>query len=249
MMQVDISSDPAHRAADHAIASLQRILATRNTARILVATGNSQLRFLEILAHAPNIDWARVELFHLDEYLGTGPEHPASFARYIHDKVIIPTGMQRYHLLDGLGEPAKVIARTGSALTSAPVDLAFAGIGENGHLAFNDPPADFETEEPYIIVTLDDDCRHQQVGEGWFQTLDAVPKQAISISVHQLMKAQEIISVVPDLRKARAVAACLDGDVSPEVPASVLRLHPNAWLYLDMDSASLLRSAIGQSIH
>jgi glucosamine-6-phosphate deaminase len=136
------------------------------------------------------------------------------------------------------------LKRVGTALAAVPVALAFAGIGENGHLAFNDPPADFETEEPYIVRTLDGVCRIQQVGEGWFPSLNDVPKQAISISVHQLMKAQEIICVVPELRKARAVADCLDGEVTPEAPASILRLHPNVSLYLDTDSASLLRSAM-----
>jgi glucosamine-6-phosphate deaminase len=239
-MHVHVSDDPAFPAAAQAASSLQRILAEQETARILVATGNSQLRFLELLIQQPGIDWTRVELFHLDEYIGIGIEHKASFARYIQEKVLVPTGIQRYHLLNGHTDPAE----TARALAAAPIDLAFAGIGENAHLAFNDPPADFETEQPYIIVNLDDTCRQQQVGEGWFPDLAAVPKQAISISIRQLMKAKEIISVVPDLRKARAVSACLDGQVSPNAPASILRLHPNAWLYLDRDSASLLQSPL-----
>lgn len=239
-MHVHVSDDPAFPAAAQAASSLQRILAEQETARILVATGNSQLRFLELLIQQPGIDWTRVELFHLDEYIGIGIEHKASFARYIQEKVLVPTGIQRYHLLNGHTDPAE----TARALAAAPIDLAFAGIGENAHLAFNDPPADFETEQPYIIVNLDDTCRQQQVGEGWFPDLAAVPKQAISISIQQLMKAKEIISVVPDLRKARAVSACLDGEVSPNAPASILRLHPNAWLYLDRDSASLLQSPL-----
>jgi glucosamine-6-phosphate deaminase len=223
----------------------------RESARLLVATGNSQLRFLELLTHEPGIDWPRVELFHLDEYIGIGCEHKASFARYIRQHVIETTGIEKYHLLDGLADPAELIKRAATLLAAAPVDLAFAGIGENGHLAFNDPPADFETEQPYLLVALDEVCRQQQVGEGWFETLAEVPTHAISISVHQLMSAHEIICVAPDLRKARAVAACLDGEVSPEAPASVLRLHPNAWIYLDPDSASLLRSTIasGQPIN
>lgn len=243
-MQVHVSEDPAQHASLQAINSLKRILSARDLARILVATGNSQLRFLDLLTREPAIDWGRVELFHLDEYIGIGSDHPASFARYVREKVILPTGIRQYHLLDGLADPPELIAQVGGALAARPVDLAFAGIGENGHLAFNDPPADFETHEPYLVVSLDGDCRQQQVGEGWFQDLAHVPKRAISISIHQLMKAQEIICVVPDLRKARAVSACLDGDVSPDCPASVLRLHPNAWLYLDRDSASLLRSAL-----
>ena len=248
-MQVHVSGDPARAAANQASESLKRLLASQRLVRLLVATGNSQLQFLQYLTSEAGIDWSRVELFHLDEYIGISPDHPASFARYIYDKVIVPTGITRYHLLNSFADPARIIAQVGGALALAPIDIAFAGIGENAHLAFNDPPANFETEEPYLIVTLDEDCRYQQVGEGWFQSLEDVPEQAISISIHQLMKAREIISVVPDLRKARAVAACLDGDVSPAVPASILRLHPNAQLYLDEDSASLLRSAIPQPIH
>jgi glucosamine-6-phosphate deaminase len=243
-MQVNISGEPGRLAATQAANSLRQLLANRESARILVATGNSQLRFLELLTQEPEMDWGRVELFHLDEYIGIGTDHPASFARYIQEKVIAPTGITRHHLLSGLADYAGLIERVGSELAAKPVDLAFAGIGENGHLAFNDPPADFETESPYLLVDLDEVCRHQQVSEGWFKTLADVPRQAISISIHQLMKAREIICVVPDLRKARAVAACLDGEVSPEVPASILRLHPNAWLYLDADSASLLQSSL-----
>jgi glucosamine-6-phosphate deaminase len=243
-MQAHVSADPARHAADRASASLKQALKKRALVRILVATGNSQIRFLELLTSEAGIDWSRVELFHLDEYVGIGAEHPASFARYILKRVIEPTGIARYHLLDGKGDPAEVTRRIGRLLASSTIDLAFAGIGENGHLAFNDPPADFETEEPYLVVALDDVCRQQQVGEGWFASLAEVPRQAMTISVHQLLKAHEIICVVPDLRKAQAVSACLDGDVSPDAPASILRLHPNTSLYLDHDSASLLRSAL-----
>jgi glucosamine-6-phosphate deaminase len=238
-MHVHVSDDPARPAADQASASLKRILSAQATARILVATGNSQLRFLELLVQEPGVDWSRVELFHLDEYIGIGRDHPASFARYIYEKVIVPTGIQHYHLLDGHGNHEA----TARALASAPIDLAFAGIGENGHLAFNDPPADFETEDPYLIVDLDEACRRQQVGEGWFPDLSSVPTKAITISIRQLMKAAELICVVPDQRKARAVSRCLEGEVSPETPASILRQHPNAWLYLDRDSASSLHTA------
>jgi len=238
-MHVHVSNDPARAAADQACASLKRILSLRETARILVATGNSQLRFLELLVQEPGLDWRRVELFHLDEYIGIGRDHKASFARYIQEKVIVPAGIPRYHLLDGLGDHEE----TGRALASGPIDLAFAGIGENGHLAFNDPPADFETEQPYLIVELDEACRQQQVGEGWFPDLAAVPTRAVSISIRQLMKAEELICVIPDLRKARAVAVCLEGEVSVDAPASVLQRHLNAWIYLDRESASLLRNS------
>lgn len=243
-MQVHVSNDPGRFAATRAAESLRKIIHSHGSARILAATGNSQLRFLELLTKEPGIDWTKVELFHLDEYIGIGEDHGASFARYIREKIVTPTGIARYHLLDGLSDPNELIAQVGAALEAQPVDLAFAGIGENGHLAFNDPPADFETEAPYLVVELDEACRRQQVGEGWFKTLEDVPKRAISISVHQLLKSKEIICVVPDLRKAKAVAASLDGPVSPDVPASILRLHPNTVLCLDADSASLLQSEL-----
>jgi glucosamine-6-phosphate deaminase len=213
----------------------------------MVATGNSQLEFLKYLTAGPGIDWQRVELFHLDEYIGIGEAHPASFARYVRSKVIAPTDITHYHLIDGLAHPAETIERIGNALTAAPIDLAFAGIGENGHVAFNDPPADFETEDPFLFVTLDEPCRQQQVGEGWFETLFDVPKHALTVSVQQLLKAREIISVVPDARKAKAVAACLDGEISPQAPASALRLHSNAWIYLDPASAAEAKSLVNSS--
>jgi glucosamine-6-phosphate deaminase len=234
------STDLARAAAAHAAESLRKLLVGKPIARILAATGNSQLEFLDALAHENGIDWTRVELFHLDEYVGIGIDHPASFARYIRERIVDRFGIRTYHLLNGLGDPHKVARDMGAQLASAPVDLAFCGIGENGHLAFNDPPADFEAAEPYLVVQLDHACREQQVGEGWFAFIDEVPKQAISVSIPRLLKSQEIICVVPDARKAAAVKACLEGSVSPLAPASILRIHPNAHIYLDQDSAALL---------
>jgi glucosamine-6-phosphate deaminase len=148
-------------------------------------------------------------------------------------------------LLDGDSpNPAEVVRKVGKALTSAAIDIAFLGIGENGHIAFNDPPADFETQDPYLIVTLDDVCRQQQVGEAWFSDITQVPKQAISMSVRQILKAKEILAVVPDRRKAEAIKVCFEGEINPSAPASILRTHPNATIYLDRDSASLLGSAL-----
>ncbi len=181
-------------------------------------------------------------MFHLDEYVGLPVEHPASFRKYLLERLIRKTGMGKYHLLDGEKEPEKVIREVGRELNSAPVDVAFVGIGENGHLAFNDPPADFETEEPYLVVRLDEACRRQQVGEGWFGALAEVPERAISMSVRQILKAREIICVVPDARKARAVKECFEGRVTPSAPASILRTHENVTVYLDRDSAALLDS-------
>ncbi len=179
-------------------------------------------------------------MFHLDEYVGLPISHPASFRKYLLERLIRKVGIRKYHLLDGDGDTSHVVGSVGKALREAPVDVAFAGIGENGHLAFNDPPADFETEDPYLIVDLDEACVRQQVGEGWFANISEVPRQAISMSVRQLLKAREIICVVPDERKAPAVKLCFEGEISPMAPASILRTHPAATIYLDRESASLL---------
>jgi glucosamine-6-phosphate deaminase len=230
-------------AAEQAATSIRRAIRDRGLARVIAASAASQFEFLDNLTKTPDVDWEKVELFHLDEYIGLPMTHPASFCKFLHDHLIGKTGITNYHLLNGQEDPADVIRRTSQALTAAPIDVAFVGIGENGHLAFNDPPADFETEKPYIIVKLDEACRRQQVGEGWFKDLSAVPKQAISMSVRQVLKAKEIIAVVPDARKAQAVRACFDGEISPMAPSSILRTHPNATVYLDKHSAALLSPA------
>jgi glucosamine-6-phosphate deaminase len=250
-VQVSVSRDKlevGQAAARHAAQSLLSVLAKSNTTRIIAATGASQLDFLEFLTATPGIDWQRVEMFHLDEYIGISPAHPASFRKYLTERFIQKTGIQRYHLLDGERDPAEVIRLVGRELKSAPIDLAFVGIGENGHLAFNDPPADFETEEPYLIVELDEVCRWQQVREGWFGDISEVPARAISMSVKQILKSNEIITIVPGSRKARAVKACLEGEISPLAPASILRTHANTSIYLDTDSASLLTEATIRSV-
>jgi len=228
-------------AARHAGSDLRARLATEPSVRIVAATGASQFDFLDRLCAEPDIDWSRVELFHLDEYVGLPREHPASFRKYLLERLIGKVGIRRYHLLDGETDAPATAERVGRALAAAPVDLAFVGIGENGHLAFNDPPADFDTELPYLIVGLDVACRNQQVGEGWFASLAEVPTQAISMSVRQILKAREIVAVVPDRRKAEAVRSCVEGPISPLAPASILRTHAQATLYLDAASASLLR--------
>jgi glucosamine-6-phosphate deaminase len=227
------AADAAGRAIRHAIDATGR-------ARIVAATGTSQFDFLDALVSLPGIEWPRVEMFHLDEYVGIALDHPASFRRYLLERFITRAGITRCFLLDAERDAARVAAAAGRELASAPVDVAFVGIGENGHLAFNDPPADFETEEPYIIVTLDDACRRQQVGEGWFATIEAVPVQAISMSIRQILKSREIICVVPDSRKARAVKACIEGAVSPLAPASILQTHPAVTVFLDQESSALL---------
>ena len=233
----------ARAAGDQAAGTIRNAISQKGAARIIAATGASQFEFLDALTATPDIDWKRVEMFHLDEYIGLPLSHPASFRNYLLKRLINKVGITRYHLLDGERDPASVAREIGAKLTNAPIDIAFVGIGENGHLAFNDPPADFETEEPYLIVHLDEACRRQQMGEGWFATLDDVPRTALSMSVRQILKAEEIIAIVPDARKARAVAACFEGEICPDVPASILRTHPRCTVYLDDDSAALLTSA------
>jgi glucosamine-6-phosphate deaminase len=234
-------------AADHAASAIREAIAAKGSARIVAATAASQIDFLDALTQEPGIDWSKVEAFHLDEYIGITIFHPGSFRKMLMEQLVQKTGITNYHLLDGEHDAAETVAHAGAALASAPIDIAFLGIGENGHLAFNDPPANFETEEPYLIVDLDDACRQQQVGEKWFSDISEVPKQAISMSVRQILKAKEVIAIVPDARKARAVKNCFEGEVSPMYPASILRTHPDATIYLDRHSAALLTAALETS--
>jgi glucosamine-6-phosphate deaminase len=242
-LKIEVFDDKASlgkAAALQAAMAIRQAIAQKGSARIIAATGASQFEFLEALTKVPGVDWHNVEMFHLDEYIGVPIEHPASFRKYLLERLIQKTGIENYHLLDGEANPEDVCNKVGRALTAAPVDVAFAGIGENGHLAFNDPPADFETEVPYLIVALDEACRRQQVNEGWFSTLSEVPEKAISMSVRQILKSNEIICIVPDARKAQAVKVCFEGETSPMAPASILRNHPNITLFLDRDSVGLL---------
>lgn len=246
-------------AAEQAASAIRPAIAEHGRARIVAATGASQFEFLDALTKAPGvgwtgIDWTKVEAFHLDEYIGLPATHPASFRRFLMERLVRKTGIAdfNFHWIEGdATDPAAVIREVGQELSSAPIDIAFVGIGENGHIAFNDPPADFTTEDPYMIVNLDEPCRQQQVGEGWFADISQVPKRAISMSPRQILKAREIVVVVPDRRKAAAVKACLEGEIGPMAPASILRTHPNATVYLDTDSAALLspalRSALGET--
>ncbi len=231
----------AKTASERAASTLKKALAARGHARIIAATGAAQFDFLEALTARRDIDWPNVEMFHLDEYIGISPDHPASFVKFLQDRLVSKTGMVQNHFLNGKSDAATIAKEEGAALASAPIDIAFVGVGENGHLAFNDPPADFETEEPYLIVNLDEACRNQQVGEGWFKDLSEVPTQALSMSIRQILKADQIIAIVPDTRKAKAVKACFGaGEISPMAPASILRNHSNTEIYLDRNSAALL---------
>ncbi len=233
----------AREAASQAATTIRNSIREKGQARIIAATGASQFEFLDELTRADEIDWKLVELFHLDEYLGLPITHPASFRKYLLERFINKVGITQYHLLDGEGNSQEVIAEVSAEIRKAPIDVAFVGVGENGHLAFNDPPADFKTDAPYIIVELDEVCRKQQLGEGWFKSLQEVPRRAISMTVRQILKSKQILCIVPDSRKAAAVAECFSGEVSPMAPASILRTHANTFVYLDTQSAALLNSA------
>jgi glucosamine-6-phosphate deaminase len=236
-------------AAEQAASAIRTSVSARGRARIVAATAASQLEFLNALTTTPDIDWDKIEVFHLDEYIGLPVTHPGSFRKMLLEQLVRKTGIKKYHLLDGDAvNPADVIARVGREVASAPIDIAFLGIGENGHIAFNDPPADFETEDAYLIVNLDEACRRQQVGEAWFADISQVPRQAISMSARQILKAKEILAIVPDARKAQAIKDCFEGAISPMHPASILRKHANATVYLDTHSASLLSSDLQNMI-
>jgi glucosamine-6-phosphate deaminase len=227
-------------AAADAARVIREAVASQGRARIIGATGASQFEFLDALTALPDVPWAQVEFFHLDEYLGLPITHPASFRRYLLDRFLTKVPIGTVHLLDGERDPEVVRAEVGKAITAGPIDVAFVGIGENGHLAFNDPPADFETTDPYLVVDLDEACRMQQVGEGWFPSLEAVPAKALSMSVQQILASRTLLCIVPDERKAAAVQAALEGPVTPDVPASILQTHPRLTVYLDRFSSSRL---------
>jgi glucosamine-6-phosphate deaminase len=242
-MEIQIYSDRnalAAAAAQQAATAIEKAISRQGHARIIAATAASQKEFLQNLAATRDIDWSGVEAFHLDEYIGLPMSHPGSFRRMLKEQLIDKTGITKHHLLHGDGDLAAVISEASVAIAAAPIDIAFLGIGENGHLAFNDPPADFDTEAPYLVVELDEACRRQQVGEAWFADLSQVPQKAISMSIRQILKARELVVVVPGRQKAEAIRACFGGDVTPLAPASILRTHANVTVYLDGDSAALL---------
>ncbi|MFC5190839.1 glucosamine-6-phosphate deaminase [Algoriphagus aquatilis] len=220
---------------------IRKAISTQGFANIILATGTSQFETLKQLSAEKDIDWSKVVVFHLDEYLGLSITHPASFRKYLVERFFnhVPQ-LKAYHLIDGENDPEKECERLSTLIQNHPIDVAFVGIGENGHLAFNDPPADFETEKPYLVVNLDHACRMQQFGEGWFPNLEAVPTQAISMSIRQIMKSKSIICSVPDLRKAKAVKDCLKGEISNLHPASILQEHQDCQILLDHPASSLL---------
>ncbi len=242
------SVDMGRVAAQRAAAELRTAIAQRGRANLVIATGASQFDVLSQLIVQDGIEWPKVHGFHLDEYIGLSIEHPASFCRYLKERFVDHLPLAEFHYLYGDADPQETIARVGGLLRESPVDVAMVGIGENGHLAFNDPPADFETAEPYLIVELDQPCRQQQVGEGWFASLDDVPTQAISMSVQQIMKSAKIFCSVPDERKADAVRRTLEDEISPQIPASILRSHDGATLIIDEAAASRLSESMKSAI-
>jgi len=231
----------ATAAATNAAEIIRQAIADRGHADIIAATGASQFEFLSALTQTPGIEWRDTTFFHLDEYVGLPQTHPASFRRYLRERIVDQIQPGKFHFIEGdAPDPEAECQRVGKLIAKNTIDVAFVGIGENGHLAFNDPPADFETQSPYLVVNLDEACRQQQVGEGWFASIAEVPEQAISMSIQQIMKSTHILCIVPDQRKATAVRDCLESEVSQMHPASILQRHERTSIYLDKESASFL---------
>ena len=254
-MTIHVSPTPSEMgraAADAGAAKLREAIAARGSATIILATGASQFTMLERLVES-DVDWSRVDCFHLDEYVGIDDQHPASFRRYLRERFVERVaaatggrGVRSFEYLDGTAsDPQAECGRLAAIIARHTVDVAFVGIGENGHLAFNDPPADFRTTDPYLVVELDEACRRQQMGEGWFPTLSDVPARAISMSCREILRSKSIVVTVPDDRKSAAVACAVEGPVSPECPASILQEHPDCRLFLDEAAASKLSAPHG----
>jgi len=244
-MKLQFVSDPAalgRVAADFGASIIRSALKAHGHANVIVATGASQLAMLEVLVKAPDIDWSRITVFHLDEYIGLPQSHSASFRRYLQERFVqhLPQAPEFVPVDGDAPDLEQELMRLNLLLAGRTVDLCFAGIGENGHLAFNDPPADFEIDSPYIAVDLDDACRRQQFGEGWFKSMDEVPRRAISMSVRQIMRSRVLLLTVPDLRKAAATRAAIEGPVQPSCPASIVQRHAHCMIFLDPAAASLL---------
>lgn len=240
-MKVNVFKDAqtlGREAANFAVQTLNDAIAKNGEARIVMSTGASQFELLKALIQS-DVDWTKVVMFHLDEYIGLPMSHPASFRKYLQERFIDHVNLRNYYFVDGEGDVEAHIAALTQEIRKSPIDLGLIGIGENAHIAFNDPPADFETKEAYIVVTLDDQCKQQQVGEGWFKTPDEVPKQAITMTVHQIMQCETIISCVPGQVKAKAIQQTFEQEVNPQVPATMLKQHQDVNLFLDEESATL----------
>lgn len=240
----DDSATAGWKAARVGSDRLRQVIARKGEARIFLATGASQFHMLQALTAEPDIDWSRVTVFHLDEYVGLPADHPASFRRYLQERFLgLVPAVRAFHAVHGdAADLERECRRLGALLAEAPIDVGFMGIGENGHVAFNDPPADFETRDLYAVVELDEACRRQQMGEGWFATVDDVPTRAISMTVRGILSAAALIVTVPDERKATAVKCAVEGPVTSNCPASILQTHRECMLFLDLQSAKLLES-------
>ena len=247
-MRLSIHADPAtlgrvagNEGGDRIAAAIR----SQGKARIVIATGASQFATLSTLVERTDIDWSKVTCFHLDEYVGMADTHPASFRRYLKERFVAKVkNLGAFHGVGGdATDPHAECRRLGALLTQAPIDVMLLGIGENGHLAFNDPPADVVTKESYLVVNLDEACRKQQLGEGWFPSLEAVPKQAISMSMHGILSTKVLIASVPDKRKAEAVRGAVEAAVSPQMPGAYLRTHAACSLHIDRAAAALLTPA------
>ena len=241
-MKIHVSPDAEQlgaAAAERIADKIRKSIEEYGRARIVLSTGASQFEMFDVLVKE-DLDWSRVTMFHLDEYVGLPESHPASFRRYLKERFVDRVHPGHVYYVNGEGDVRENIRILSEELTMEPIDLGVIGIGENAHIAFNDPPADFETKESYILVNLNERCKLQQVGEGWFDTTDDVPKQAISMTPYRIMQCRSIVSVVPGKRKAQAVYNTLSGvGPDPAVPATMLLTHPDFYLYLDTDSASL----------
>lgn len=238
----DSKQELGSQSATDAAEEIRSAIQGKGEANIILATGASQFETLSNLVDATDIDWSKVTMFHLDEYVDLPQTHPASFRKYLKERFEqhVPK-LKEVHYIQGDSEdPEEECERLNEIISEIDIDVALVGIGENGHLAFNDPPADFETEEPYIVVELDKKCRKQQMGEGWFDSIEDVPKRAISMSIKQIMKSKHIICSVPDQRKAEAVRNCMEGEITNLHPASILQAHQHCTVYLDQESASKL---------
>ncbi len=246
-MRVEIGSstqEMAAAAAAYAADGIREAIAARGQANIIVATGASQFDFLKALIATPDIDWTKITGFHLDEYIGLPLAHKASFRGYLRERFLgaLPAKMAAFHEVNGEHpDPQAECRRLQELIDKTPIDVAFVGIGENGHLAFNDPPADFDTEDAFLVVNLDEACRRQQLGEGWFPTLADVPEQAISMSIKQIMKSRRIVCTVPDARKAVAVKKTVEGPITNMCPASIMQQHTDCTIFLDPGSAANLK--------
>lgn len=246
-MNVTVSKtkeEMGRKAAEHGLERIRQALDEKGSASIILATGASQFEMLEHLVSDETIDWSRVTAFHLDEYLGLPMSHGASFRRYLKERFVdrLPVEIGQFHYIQAEENPEEECERLGRLISEAEIDVAFIGIGENAHIAFNDPPADFTTRDPYIVVELDEACRQQQLGEGWFSSFEEVPEKAISMSVQQILKAKAIVCTVPDKRKAEAVKKTFEEPITPEVPATILREHDNCHFFLDTESATKVKS-------